>query len=166
MAEIETTKNIQYFYKFSPSPNMYLENLIPKLKEIIFFGNTSSNLVETHVFLMSILRSTSYYTPKPYIGCPYPCPCSPMPNLNSMGGHMPCYTWAWMGMGGHMSCYGWAWVAADGCGLGMGTNSKEMLGATTHQANRCAIQRINGIRHQQVLPNPTSTNISPIWEYV
>ena len=29
-------------------------------------------------------------------------------------------------MGGH----GWAQVVADGCGLGMGTNSKEMLGST------------------------------------
>ena len=28
-------------------------------------------------------------------------------------------------MGGH----GWAEVVVDGCGLGMGTNSKEMLGS-------------------------------------
>ena len=26
-----------------------------------------------------------------------------------------------------MSCYGWAWVVDDGCGLGMGTYSKELL---------------------------------------
>ena len=25
--------------------------------------------------------------------------------------------------------HGWAWVVFDGCGLGMGTNSKEMLGS-------------------------------------
>ena len=28
--------------------------------------------------------------------------------------------------------FGWAWVAADGCGLGMGTNSKEMLGSSAY----------------------------------
>ena len=29
-----------------------------------------------------------------------------------------------------MSCYGWTEVIVDGCGLGMGTNSKEMLGSS------------------------------------
>ena len=41
----------------------------------------------------------------------------------------------WVGMGGHMPCYGWAWVnkiVTDGYGLGVDTNSKEMLGSSVH----------------------------------
>ena len=34
-------------------------------------------------------------------------------------------------MGRHMSCYGWAWVVVDGCGMGMGTNTKKMVGYNT-----------------------------------
>ena len=88
--------------------------------------------------------------PEPYIG--YPCPCPPCPwvlgghvcDILFMGGHgcdifgntignvdffeyMSAIWIAWVGMGGHMSCYG--------CGLGMGTNSKEMLGSNVNIRN-------------------------------
>ena len=40
-----------------------------------------------------------------------------------------------VGMGGHMSCYGWAYVIDDGCRMGIGANSKEMLGSSIKLAN-------------------------------
>ena len=77
---------------------------------------------------------------EPYVGCPYPSPCPPMPmgfGLAWVWYYWWCYNFeymdaiwiAWVGMGRHMSCYGWACVAADGCGQGMSTNLKEMLGS-------------------------------------
>ena len=45
------------------------------------------------------------------------------------------YRWAQVGtchaMGGHR----WAQVVVDGCGMGMGTNSKEMLGSNEDPCN-------------------------------
>ena len=62
--------------------------------------------------LCNIIRLLS----EPYIGCPYPCP------------------WVLSGHGCDIIVHGWAYVNADECGLGMDTNSKEMLGSNYYQS--------------------------------
>ena len=83
-----------------------------------------------------------YFGAKPYIGCPYSCPC--LCPLMPMG-----FGWAWVGMAAiilFMGGHGWAWAkakAAKHIGRGHWMNSHSMLSRVRASNHLHLIRRVH-----------------------
>jgi hypothetical protein len=92
-----------YMHKFSVGKDMIFFNNDKRRKKVVV-RKVAAYLCLTIIIKelkISVEHDRVVTTPKPYIGCPYPCP--PMP----MG-----FGWAWVGMGAILLFMGGHWFCA------------------------------------------------------